>query len=80
MTPQLHDLFGEIPVTLEEIEIWIDVVPALSRDSWRRASYAQGWNVAEKIRAWKQTGRWDEIEAARADQLRAIGVTTSAAH
>lgn len=78
MTPRLYDLFGEIPVTLEEIEMWIDVVPALRRDSWRRASYASGWNVAEKIRDWKATGRWDEIEAARADQLLALGVTTSA--
>lgn len=76
MTPPLYDLFGEIPVTLEEIEIWIDVVPALPRDSWRRAHYARGWNVAEKIRAWKAAGRWDEIQAARIDQLRAVGFTS----
>jgi hypothetical protein len=76
MTPLLYDLFGEIPVTLEEIEIWMDVVPALPRDSWRRAHYAAGWNVAEKVRSWKAAGRWGEIETARSDQLRGIGLTS----
>lgn len=80
MTPPLYDLFGEIPVTLEEIEIWIDVVPGWPRttSAARRANYAQNWNVPEKIRQAKRAGDWPRIEAVKIEQLAAVGITTSA--
>lgn len=77
MTPSLYDLFGEIPVSQEEIEIWIDVVPGWPRTSHRRAYYARNWNVAEKIRQAKMTGFWEDVQRARSDQLDQIGATTS---
>lgn len=72
MTPSLFDLFGEIPVSLSDVEIWIDVVPGWPRTSWRRESYAAAWNVPDKIRTAKITGHWPEIEKARTEQLRAL--------
>lgn len=72
MEPPLFDLFGEIPVTQADVELWLDVVPAIPRTSWRRDHYAASWNVPDKIRAWKAAGRWPEIENARAETLRAL--------
>jgi hypothetical protein len=72
MTPRLTDLFGEIPVTLADVELWLDVVPAIPRTSWRRDHYASNWNVTEKIRRTKAAGAWHEIENARTEQLRAL--------
>ncbi len=72
MTPNLTDLFGEIPVHQDEIELWLDVVPGLPRTSWRRQNYAAAWNVAEKVRQAKAAGDWPEIEKAREEQFRAF--------
>ncbi len=60
MRPSLLDLFGEIPVSLEEVEIWIGVVPGWPRttSAARRQRYAECWNVAEKIRQAKRAGDW----------------------
>ena len=74
MTPSLLDLFGEIPVTQSDVDLWVDVVPAIPRGSWRRDYYARHWNVPEKIRQAKAAGRWPEIENARTEQLRALGL------
>jgi hypothetical protein len=71
-TPSLLDLFGEIPVTIDDVELWLDVIPAYPRTSWRRANYAASWNVPDKIRQAKASGHWPEIENARNDQLRAL--------
>lgn len=75
MRPSPFDLFGEIPVTREEIEIWIDVVPGWPRTTGasRRAYYAENWNVPEKIRRAKAAGTWHDIEAAKAAQLASVG-------
>jgi len=54
----LHDLFGEIPVTWDEIWLWVEEVAGLPRDSWRAANYIRWWNVPEKIRAAKLSGEW----------------------
>lgn len=58
MEPALLDLFGDIPVSLEEIEIWLDTVPRFSRDSPRRKHYALYWNIPEKIKAAKRDGKF----------------------
>lgn len=75
MLPPLLDLFGEIPVSLDEIEIWIDVVPGWPRTTCaaRRARYAECWNVPAKIRAAKASGFWQEVEARKAEQLAGVG-------
>lgn len=74
MRPFLHDLFGEIPVSLSDIDTWLDVVPAIPRTSWRRNHYAAAWNIPDKIRRAKAAGQWPEIENARTEQLRALGL------
>lgn len=74
MKPQPLDLFGQVPVTTSDLETWLDVVPAIPRTSWRRRHYLENWNVADKIRRAKLAGEWPEIEKARTEQLRALGV------
>lgn len=75
MEPPLFDLFGEIPVTREDVETWIDVVPGFSRtvSPHRRAYYARAWNVPAKIRAAKLSGFWREVEARKAELLASVG-------
>jgi hypothetical protein len=79
MTPYLHDLFGVIPVTADEIDIWIDIVPGWNRTAGaaRRAYYARCWNVAEKIRQAKASGFWVRVEAAKREQLDQVGAIAS---
>lgn len=72
MEPFPVDLFGEVPVSLADIQTWLDVVARIERTSWRREHYARSWNVADKVRQAKLAGRWPEIENARTDQLRAL--------
>lgn len=72
LTPSLTDLFGEIPVSLDDVETWLDVIAAYPRTSWRRDHYARAWNVPEKIRQAKAAGHWPEIENARRESLRAL--------
>lgn len=55
------DLFGEIVVTLAEIELWITTVARLPPESPRRAAYARAWNVTEKVRAAKAAGCWPPV-------------------
>lgn len=75
MTPPLYDLFGEIPVSLDDVETWIDVVPGWPRttSAARRANYARCWNVPDKIRAAKAAGYWQQIEARKRAQLASVG-------
>jgi len=48
-------LFGEIPVSQQEIERWLDQIPNLSKNRWRREAYDKAWQVEEKIRALKKS-------------------------
>jgi hypothetical protein len=57
------DLFGEVPVTWDEVYLWVESVAGIPRDSWRFKWYFQGWNVPEKIRAAKLSGTFDESVA-----------------
>ena len=54
----VYDLFGEIPVTWDEVWLWVEMVAGLPRDSWRAANYVRWWNVPEKIRWAKLSGDW----------------------
>lgn len=56
MDPQ--DLFGEVPVSEADIELWLECVCRLSLDSWRIAWYVKAYAVIDKIRAAKRAGQW----------------------
>jgi hypothetical protein len=56
-----RDLFGEIPVTWDEVDAWCLAVAGLPPDSWRRRYYLAHWNVPEKIRAAKAAGTFEHI-------------------
>ncbi len=56
MKPHAIDLFGEIPVTWDEVEEWVDRIQAISPTPWRRDWYIKNWNVIDKIRAAKHAG------------------------
>ena len=62
----MRDLFGEIPVTVEELIAWCEAVPRISASSWRFAWYVRAWDVAEKIRQAKAAGTFDAIVSDRA--------------
>ena len=53
------DLFGEVPVTFEEVELWVDVVARLPRSSPRREYYKQHWDATGKVKAAKLAGTFD---------------------
>lgn len=61
MRPAARDLFGEIPVSLDELLVWMLAVPGLAPTSPRFARYVCGWNVIDKIRAAKEAGTFDAI-------------------
>jgi len=48
------DLFGEIPVTQDEVKKWCEVIAKVSPDSWRFDWYTKNWDVPAKIRAAKR--------------------------
>jgi hypothetical protein len=48
-----YDLFGEIPVTWDEVWDWVETVAGIDRRSWRACYYIEWWNVPDKIRAEK---------------------------
>lgn len=57
--PRAYDLFRQIPVLESEIIDWVKhIAPHIAHSEWRIASYAKGYNVADKIRAAKADGRW----------------------
>ena len=65
--PDPHaDLFGEIPVTFDELAAWCEAVPRISRSSSRFTWYCNGWRVADKVRAAKVAGTFDAIVGAPA--------------
>lgn len=53
------DLFGEVVITLDDVELWLDAVPQLARDSPRRKYYAMHYDLSNKIRKSKLDGEFD---------------------
>ena len=45
------DLFGEVIVTCDDVEHWLDTVPAVTLQGFRRANYSRYWDVPGKVRA-----------------------------
>ena len=56
-----YDLFGEIPVTWDEVDAWCLAVAKLQPDSWRRPYYIQYWRVIEKIQQAKAANTFRTI-------------------
>lgn len=54
-----YDLFGEVPVTWPDVELWVFALVGLTRESPRWQYYVKYWNVADKIRSAKFTGSFD---------------------
>lgn len=57
----MGDLFGEIAVSLREVELWLFKVPRMPHYATRRAWYVKGWNVISKIQRAKAAGQLAEI-------------------
>lgn len=51
------DLFGSVPVSLEDVELWLYLVPKIPRTSpIRREYYLQHYDVVNKIQRAKLSG------------------------
>jgi len=54
--PNPTDLFGDVPVTLDDLNTWCDHIGKEWPAEWRRDWYILNWNVAEKIQRSKLDG------------------------
>lgn len=63
MRPSLLDLFGEIPVTLDDVLAWMLAVPGIPPDSPRFARYVLTYDVPAKIRQAKASGDFERAIA-----------------
>jgi hypothetical protein len=61
------DLFGQVVVTYEDLELWVSALaPGFAVNDHRRAHYIARWNVADKVARAKLAGTFDAtIENAR---------------
>lgn len=58
-----HDLFGEIPVTEQDIfDYVLAMAPQFMSAQFRYESYVNGWSVADKVRAAKLRRELDDIK------------------
>lgn len=53
------DLFGVVPVTIDEVRAWLAAVPKIDPDGPRAADYVRTWRVVEKIQAAKIAGTFE---------------------
>jgi hypothetical protein len=59
-----YDLFGEIPVTEDDLFCWVAAVsPRWLRPERSYRLYLASWNVAAKVKAAKAAGDFDHIIA-----------------
>lgn len=57
-----RDLFGEVVVTDDDIFAWVmSVAPRWTYSKRAYENYVRSWNVAEKVRVAKMTGRFDDV-------------------
>lgn len=79
MIPHPYDLFGEVPVTVDDLYLWCAVVAP--RIATRNLDYyIKYWNVAGKIRASKIDGRFHTLEAELAEITRRTERTLAPQH
>jgi len=57
-----YDLFGDIIVTVKDVNLWLDLVPRLKGASnTRRNYYAEYGDIANKIKEYKKRGLFDNL-------------------
>ena len=60
------DLFGDVIVTFDDVELWLDKVPVHLSDLPRsRLNYIKNYDVANKIKAAKLNGFFYTLEGAK---------------
>lgn len=57
------DLFGEVPVTVQDCEQWVAVVAPRWYGSRRMQMYMRDWNVPGKVAQAKLAGWFDQVKA-----------------
>lgn len=62
----MRDLFGEVPVSLDELLAWMLAVPGIPPSSPRFVYYLRFWDVIDKVRQAKIAGTFDELTRPRA--------------
>jgi hypothetical protein len=77
------DLFGQVVVTYEDLELWVSALaPGFAGNAYRRQYYIRHWNVAEKVTRAKIAGTFEStIENARSRRAvlaRRFGLTHAA--
>jgi hypothetical protein len=55
------DLFGFVPVSLSELELWLFTVPRMEHTRRGRAAYIRNYEVVRKIQRAKLDGSLDSI-------------------
>lgn len=61
----LLDLFGQIPVSLDELSLWVSAIaPHYARSARSLAYYIEHWNVATKVAEAKADGSFEAVSAA----------------
>ncbi len=61
MTPSITDLFGEVPITHDDVDAWLRAVPRIEPTSHRANQYIKSYSVVEKIAQAKLRGLFDSI-------------------
>lgn len=57
----IFDLFGEVPVTLDDLREWVASTSPVNLEERFFDNYVRRYNVADKVRAAKRTGDFDRI-------------------
>jgi hypothetical protein len=78
------DLFGDVPVTRQDVYAWLMAVVEMDPESLRAAGYVRQYRVLDKIVAAKLNGSFDEIvsparASARYRELAAAGCASQGA-
>lgn len=65
------DLFGEVPVTEDDLEAWVAAISPVHLSERLFAHYVRRYNVPDKIRAAKLRGEFESLTAARREPYHA---------
>ena len=59
MREQTLDLFGEVRITTQDVDAWLQAIPRLQPGTARAARYVEEWSVHDKIKRAKLEGWFD---------------------
>ncbi len=79
LVPCPRDLFGEVPVSLDDVLLWMLAVPQLTPESPRFARYVVDYRVPDKIRAAKIAGTFEATISAATRPAPAVPARLAAA-